>query len=283
MKRSINLLLIDGNATGCWKGEFSNRTLVAYRMSRQQLVGGYESRPEFGSSGVYILFGQNDDGDPLAYIGEAEDGMKRVRQHLNDGKDFWTEFILFVKSDNKLNKAHVRYLEDRLIKQAQSAGRYELDNGMSSPSASLSENDEADMQELLDDIQLMTGVLGQKIFEPVAQRNIQDKTSPSYSLKVGKANAQGDVTSDGFVVYAGATFGPEVSPSLGNGYLALREKLFDDQVVDANYILQKDQLFGSSSAAAAVILGYNVSGPQKWVDGHGISLRDNETRASVQG
>lgn len=281
MKRSINLLLVDGNAMGCWKGEFSNRTLVAYRMSRQQLVNGYEPRDELSYSGVYILFGQSNDGDPLAYIGEAEDGMKRVKQHLSDGKDFWSEFILFVKSDNKLNKAHVRYLEDKLIKQAMAAGRYELDNGMGSPSAFLSENDEADMLEFLDDIQLMTGVLGQKIFEPVTQRKKDATDHAGYFLKAGKAHAEGDVTTDGFVVYEGSVFSPEVSPSLGEGYKALREKLIAESTADDSFTLQKDYLFSSPSAAAAVVLGYNVSGPQKWVDDAGVSLRDKEKIASV--
>ena len=67
---------------------------------------------ESGKPGVYFLFGLNEEnGDrPRVYIGEAEDGLSRIRQHLQ-GKGFWTEAALFVYKAKGLNKAKIKFFE----------------------------------------------------------------------------------------------------------------------------------------------------------------------------
>jgi len=69
---------------------------------------------------------------------------ERVDIHVK-GKDFWTNVIAFTSKDNNLNKAHVRYLEARLLQLAARAGRVTLDNGTAPPLPRLSEADIADM------------------------------------------------------------------------------------------------------------------------------------------
>ena len=70
---------------------------------------------------------EGDSPQPRIYIGEADVGRARIDSHLR-GKDFWTHLILFTSKDENLNKAHVKYIESRLISLAQKAKRAELDN-----------------------------------------------------------------------------------------------------------------------------------------------------------
>jgi excinuclease UvrABC nuclease subunit len=62
------------------------------------------------STGVYLLFGRQEDMMNQVYIGEAESIIKRLNQHMNQ-KDFWNETIVFISKDENLNKAHIKYLE----------------------------------------------------------------------------------------------------------------------------------------------------------------------------
>ena len=51
----------------------------------------------------------DDANKPLIYIGEAENIIARLKQHI-DKKDNWNEVIVFISKDSNLNKAHIEYL-----------------------------------------------------------------------------------------------------------------------------------------------------------------------------
>ena len=83
-------------------------------------------RDELDKSGIYILTGTDPlSGSPRAYIGEAEVIRDRLKQHKT--KEFWISAIVFVSKDENLTKAHVRYLESRLLTEATQAGRFTLE------------------------------------------------------------------------------------------------------------------------------------------------------------
>jgi hypothetical protein len=84
-------------------------------------------RREACYTGVYLLFGEQD-GDPLMYVGEGEDISERIRNH-DAKKDWWTSAIFISSAANTLNKAHVKYLEARLIEEARRVGKITLENG----------------------------------------------------------------------------------------------------------------------------------------------------------
>lgn len=87
-------------------------------------------------------------------------------------------------------------------------------------------------------------------------------------------NATGKVTVEGFVVFAGASIDKRDSAdSLSEGMKKLRQKLLESDKVD-NYITKEDILFSSSSTAAKFLLGYSVSGPQRWKTKDGRSLKE---------
>lgn len=102
-------------------------------------------REAWGKAGVYLLNGPST-GQGVrdrVYIGEGDDVRSRVDAHLKS-KEFWTGVVAFSSKDESLNKAHVRYLEARLLQVAAAADRVDLDNQTAPPSPPLSEADRAD-------------------------------------------------------------------------------------------------------------------------------------------
>jgi hypothetical protein len=113
--RSLELFFIDGRPDGMLTAKEFNWTGHVLMTPRTQFSEALK-RKETGYTGIYLLFGEKE-GEPLAYIGEADNVGDRIRNH-DIKKDWWTSAILITSADNKLNKAHVRYLEARLIELA---------------------------------------------------------------------------------------------------------------------------------------------------------------------
>ncbi len=81
-------------------------------------------------------------GLPRVYVGEGDPIRPRLVQHAAK-KDFWTTCFAFTSKDENLNKAHVQYLEARLVNLATGAKRCTLDNEKILPLRPLSESDAA--------------------------------------------------------------------------------------------------------------------------------------------
>ncbi len=125
------------------------------------------AREEAAKPGVYFLSGiDSESGKPAVYVGEAESIRDRLRGHLDRG--FWNHVVFFVSKDENLTKAHIRYLEGRLIEQARSVGRAMVMNGQSS-GAKLPESDREDMEIFLDRIHQLMPVLGADALLPIGQ------------------------------------------------------------------------------------------------------------------
>ena len=127
---------------------------------------GVLSRPESGGSGVYFLTGVDPaSGRSAIYVGEAENIRDRVKTHLE--RDFWNQILYFTSKDENLTKAHIRYLEGKLIEQARKAGRSVVVNGQSS-GARLPESDREDMDIFLEKVSQLLPVLGVELLVPPA-------------------------------------------------------------------------------------------------------------------
>ena len=142
----IKLFLPRGDAKSLRTAEISNWTgkaVAAQRTELDELL----LREELDKAGVYILTGADPhSGLPLAYIGEAEVIRERLKQHKT--KEFWISAIVFVSKDENLTKAHVRYLESRLLAEATQAGRFTLEQNQAGGSK-LPESDREDMEVFL--------------------------------------------------------------------------------------------------------------------------------------
>ena len=278
--KTIKLFLIDGEPNGRMTCELSNWTGKAYRIPRI-LVKESSDRTELKNPGVYLLFGKDEIGNNLVYIGEAEIIIERLKQHLSQ-KDFWNEVITFISKDENLNKAHIKYLENRLFEIAQKVNRYTLNNQSTPTKSSISESDRAEMEEFIENIKLLTNTLGHKVFEAIREsKSIRQEKQITFEIKaVRGANAKGIPTSSGFVVLENSEIAISIVNSLTSSFKKLRKKMIDEKIVikkGENLVFSKDYEFSSPSTAAVIVMGRNANGLTEWKLSNGKTLKEFET------
>ena len=277
--KSIELFLVNGTADSLITAELSNRNGKALKIPRIEVASC--SRDDITQAGVYFLFCKEDDGSDSVYIGEAENVKERLVQHLRDyqsekEKYYWNTAVIFIGRD--LNKALIRYLENRFVEIARSCKRYTVLTKNTYRNTVMKESQIAVMEEFVDNVKTLINALGYKVLEPVLQVDSAVASADDELLYIatGGATATGRVTSEGFVVLKGATVNEKVSvKSLSAGMVKLREKYLKEGKVE-NLVTTEDLLFSSSSAAADFVLGYSVSGPRTWKTKDGRSLKEIE-------
>lgn len=236
-------------------------------------------RDELKRTGVYVLWGPGESGRPRVYVGEGDVVLSRLDDHFKQ-KDFWTHAAVFISKDQNLNKAHVKYLEARLVALAAQAKRAELDNGNVPQPPALSEADVADAEGFLDDLLLCLPVVGVNLFEKAKAAGPKER---DLILRSKGIEAHGQDTAEGFVVRAGSQAVKEEVASI-HGYLTdLRQSLLEQGVLeDAGtvYRLTQDYLFNSPSTAAGVLLGRSANGRTEWKDASGRTLREIQEAAA---
>ena len=207
--------------------------------------------------------------------GEAEVIRERLKQHK--AKEFWVSAIVFVSKDENLTKAHIRYLESRLIVEAAQIGRFTLEQNQATGSK-LPESDREDMEVFLTRIRQLLPVLGSDILAPIAQPTSKSQPGGILFCRLKSAEARGQRTANGFVVFRGSTAVLEDRPS-AQSYpyvLAQRKELITDGTLiekDGVFVFTKDTEFSSPSAAAAVICGGSANGLTAWKNKDGKSLK----------
>src|SRR4030042_3874109 len=198
---TIKLFLPRGDAKSLRTAEISNRTGKAVAAPRTE-IDELLAREELDKAGVYILMGTDPiTNAPRAYIGEAEVIRDRLKQHK--AKEFWVSAIVFVSKDENLTKAHVRYLEGRLLAEAASINRVTLEQNQAGGSK-LPESDRDDMDVFLAHIRMLLPVLGSDILTPIAQPAAQGQPGGVLFCRNKGAEAQGQRTANGFVVFQGS-------------------------------------------------------------------------------
>lgn len=277
--KTIKIFLLDGDPNGRMTCELSNWTGKAYKIPRNK-VKDCVDREDLNNTGVYLLFGKDEEGNDLVYIGEAEIILKRLIQHLPQ-KDFWHETIVFVSKDENLNKAHIKYLENRLHDIAKSTNRYKIENNNIPTQSSVSESDKAEMEEYLENIKLLVNTLGHKVFEEKRETITKQKILQDiFYIKAARgADAQGKPTSDGFVVFKGSKAALITVPSITLSFIKLRQSLVDKNVMIKNgetLEFTEDYVFSSPSTAAVMVMGRNANGLEEWKMANGKILRDFE-------
>lgn len=272
--KSISLFLIDGTVDGVIACELFNWTGKGYKVPRN-LLKSVAGREDLRKAGVYFLLGHNPESDePTVYIGEAEEVYKRITQHQD--KEFWSEALAFVSKDENLNKAHIKYLEYTLHKDAAQAGRYELFNGNTPNRPAISEAEQAVMLEFADNLRVMVGTLGFKFFEPLLTKKRADKSETFLLQGARGAKGRGVPTGEGFVVFKGSQLASSTVPSTPPVVTRKRDSLLADGSVE-QFVLAKDVLFNSPSLAAAVLLGRSANGLVEWKLKSGTTLKEAQT------
>ncbi|GAL89276.1 GIY-YIG nuclease family protein [Jejuia pallidilutea] len=278
--RTIKLFLIDGEPNGRMTCELSNWTGKAYKIPRIMIKESY-SREDLQSPGIYLLFGENEDGKGLVYIGEAETIIDRLKQHVAQ-KEFWSEVILFISKDENLNKAHIKYLESRLYEITKKINHYELENNTIPAKSSISESEIAEMEEFIENIKLLTNTLGHRVFETLvsAEANKAKKTNTFYIKAAKGANGIGIPSSKGFIVFKNSEVATSTTESMQKSLINIRKRLIENKTIiksENGLVFDKDYEFSSPSTAAAILMGRNANGLKEWKLKSGKTLKEYET------
>ena len=269
--KSIELFLVNGTADSLITAELSNWNGMAFKIPRVE-VSKYEGT-DLSVPGVYFLFSRDSKTDAdQVYIGEAEDVLKRLKQHLQDynkGKETyeWNSAVVFVGKD--LNKALIRYLEDRFVRIARECKRYEVLTKSSSANTVLKPSQVAAMEEFIDNVRVIINALGYKVIEPMLDS--KEAHSEMYFMRTSSVDAKGIITPEGFVVLAGAKMNTKESKTIPES--AHKRRIKEMKNVDKS-VTTTDLLFSSSSAAASFLAGSSTSGPASWKREDGTTMRE---------
>lgn len=273
---TLKIFLVYGDPKRLRTIELSNWTGKAVSGPRSEFDKVLQREESLGS-GVYFLTGVDPDtGDKAIYIGEAECIRDRVKTHTS--KDFWNTVTFFVSKDESLTKAHVRYLEGRLIDIARSVERAEVKNGQSSGSK-MPESDREDMEVFLGKMQQVLPVVGIEAFLSKASSVVNGgKKQETLTCTIRSVTARGYLTPNGMVVLKGSQAVLKERASAQNypTVLAQRNELIvggDLQESGNAYVFQKDVEFSSPSAAAAVVHGGSANGLMAWFNKDGIPIK----------
>lgn len=291
--RTIRMFLVDGTPGGIITAEIMNWTghvMAAPRSRLPDLI----KRPEAGRTGIYFLTGLDPESGikMQVYIGESDNVGKRLAQHNkaeeSGGKDFWDRACVITSKDQNLTKAHVRYLESRLISTAKDASRAKVSNGTAPDYGYLPEADIADMEFFIEQIRIVLPVLGldflrekpkvtatpvtaapdaastdEEMHQPVSQAEYEI-ASKKHGLHALAKEIDGD-----FVVLAGSTAQAKwIGDRKHNThYWRLHDQLCEEgTLVESGSVraFKEDYAFSSPSAAAAVIFGRSSNGRTAW-------------------
>lgn len=245
-------------------------------------------RPEVKKTGVYILVGpsESDPSSVSVYVGEGDEVWTRLQSH-DARRDFWTQVVVFVSKDENLTKAHVRWLEAKLVTEIKSAKRAEVLNGNDPGGGKLPEADTADMETYFENVQLLLPTLGVNVFaaeSTAAGGEYPVATDLTLEMSWEDAHAECIVRDGQFVVTAGSTARNKEVASLGVGSRALRKRLIEAGVLapaGQEGLLKFTQAyaFDSPSAAAAVVTGTGLNGRTAWiVKGEDVSYKQWQER-----
>lgn len=285
------MFLMDGEVTGKIKCTLSNWTGVIYKIPRIQL-GDLKSRDEMKQSGIYFLFGRDEDKQKdVTYIGQAttrkngEGVLLRIQEHTRDTHaDYFNDVIILTTQNNSFGPTEISYLENKFTQLAKEAGRYIVKNGNDPNPGNVTEEKESELDEIIENTLMIIGTLGYRVFVPMTKKVSQDlidnhSTYLYLKRKTKKSNkvieATCEQTTEGFVVLEGSQVEIMDSPSLPASLKEMRQNLIASQVIQDG-VLKEKQLFSSPSYAAAFLLGLQTNGRTDWKNQDGRTLKELE-------
>ena len=281
--RSLELYFVDGQPDGMLTAEVFNWTGHVLVFPRIRLSAALR-RTEASSTGVYILIGERE-GEPLAYIGEGENIHDRLSNH-DIRKDWWSKAVLITSAGNKLNKAHVRYLEARLVQEAREVGRVELENSITPLRPGLSEAHHSNMESFLETLLMVLPALRIDMFlrktrPPAASTTSRNREEFELVSHKHGLRASAALENDEFVVEAGSMARLDwQKPDSRVAFAMKHAELKAQGILQANgdhCVFQKSYAFSGPVEAASVICGRPAAGTVEWKHkASGQSYRDWE-------
>ena len=275
--KTIQIYLPSGEPQGIRIAEITTRIVQVIEVPRSKLSE-FVSMDESRQVAIYFLIGgKEDDSDQHeVYIGQTGDLQGRLASH-NRQKDFWERVLVAVSKTHSLTQTHGLLLEWSCIQAIRDAGRYRDLNGNSGSRPHAPAPLASDCDEIFETMSTLLATLGHPLFTKFVTSSDVDSPEPDlFYCTSSDADAKGQLTSEGFVVFAGSSGRKDVVNSIvGHRDERRRQELVENgicRIEGDRMIFEKDFLFGSPSVAASAVMGRSGNGWIDWRDENGRTL-----------
>jgi hypothetical protein len=279
--KTISIYLPDGNPKGIKICEMPTSVAKGILIPRNKLKDASDYS-DLAKVGLYFLVSEKDEADlAQVYIGEAEELLKRLKQHDTQKEEYWNYAIAFLSTKNNLNKAHVKFLENHCYTQAKDFGRCYVKNSVIPTQSSIIGQEKDFVLDFFDEIRILLGTLGYPIFEETEKNG----TLELFYCKGKDAEATGNFTEEGFMIQNGSKANLTESPSSGSWLINMRKKLVTEGILkqEGNILLfTKPVELGSPTAAAQAILGRSANGWTEWKSKDGKTIDEIKRKENKQ-
>ncbi len=259
----------------------ANSSILVYRIPYQDLIGGADSILKVKNKFiVYILFGENENGRDVVYVGKSKNGLKNRPTSHEDLYGHWDYCYILTQFEERtfFNDGTIQYIEDQVNKRVNSINHYE-NKTTQTTGGTANRNDEEDCDVYLQKAYLMLDVLGLDLIT-----FMQDKSDPDDGMDDSQSDIivpdgvyhmsrklknWGNKTAKGQMQVANGKYillkGSDVCPNEGKGLFdAVRVKRESANVIDN--VLQEDIVFSSPTGPAVFVLGCSANGWTTWKD-----------------
>ena len=265
-------------------------SLLVYRIPYQNLTAGADEPIKIKNKFiVYILFGENNNGSDVIYVGKSTNGLKNRPTSHDDKYDNWTYCYVLTQFEERtfFNDGTIQYIEDKVNKRVNDLKHY-INTTKVTNAGTANSFDMEDCDEYLEKAYQMLDVLGLDLIsfysdgedksEIVEEEDSSETTGivpdgiyhmsrklKRWGNKIAKGSMQ--VVAGKYIVLAGSDVCPNEGPGLFDAVRIKREKA---NIVDNK--LQDDVVFKSPSGAAVFIIGGAANGWDAWKDDEGQSI-----------
>ncbi len=255
-------------------------SLLVYRIPYQNLsVSADEPIKIKNKFIVYILFGENNEGQDVIYVGKSTNGLKNRPTSHDDKFDNWTYCYVLTQFEERtfFNDGTIQYIEDKVNKRVNDLKHYQNTTKVTN-AGTANTFDMEDCDEYLSKAYEMLDVLGLDLITYMDTEdtsdadNVADDTA-SGSVPDGiynmswKLRRWGNKTAKGKMQVVGGKYiilaGSDVCPNEGHGLMDIvRMKRENANIVDDK--LQEDIVLNSPSGAASFVTGAAANGWSTW-------------------
>ncbi|RSX53214.1 hypothetical protein D2E25_1187 [Bifidobacterium goeldii] len=264
---TMTMQLIDNDPDGIRICRVEGESLVTVVVPRDKLAAA-KKLPDLPDRGVYYLLDEDHGVLGRVYAGQTTHGLQRLDAHRTQ-KLFWNKAVMFLDSDNNIDRDVLDSLEATAIDYVRVHGSYETDN-IETPSPRMNPYKEQRVEELHASILFRMRVLGYDLDRKESAHVVA--SSAVFHTKKNGVHATGRYNPDTgrFVVLADSEIGLDRPIIKNQGAIDARMKLFAGESSKAK--LEDDVEFTSPSAAAVFVLGGSQNGWTEWVNDYGQTL-----------
>jgi len=282
MARKIEIYQFEDNESSPKRIHVPGKTLSVIYCPSATLRDWMKKLDEFNNnSGVYILkYDPTDDikYSEKIYIGESEELKERLCNHYSDEyKDFKETITIVSTKANELTKGHIKNMEAKLYKIMSDSKNAELFQKVPTESK-LSASDQIIVDEYIELLKIILPLCGFNCLVPTTDDTINANSLEKYSIKRKDYEAFMVIENNNYIVLKDSK--ARITENNFHSRKLLSKLLKNKDIKISNdrkfYVFTKNTIFTSSSSAASIILGSNVSGNESWINSQNIKLGEVE-------